>query len=151
MKKTYDISGLTPLQRKVTLEAATEPPFANEYWNNQAPGLYVDVTDGTPLFTSMEQFDSGCGWPSFSRPIESGDIVENKDLSHRMVRIEVRSKASNAHLGHLFPDGPKAAGGMRYCINSASLRFIPVDRLVVEGYAEYVPLFAQAGSRGNKR
>jgi len=143
MKKNLDISHLTPIQRKVTLEASTEPPFANEFWDNTKVGLYVDVIDGTPLFTSEDKFDSGCGWPSFSKPVVKDFIIENRDLSHGMVRTEVRSKESDAHLGHLFDDGPRKLGGLRYCINSASLRFIPFDQLENEGYGKYKNLFTK--------
>lgn len=143
MKKNIDVSQLTSIQRKVTLEAATEPPFANEFWDNKKPGLYVDVIDGTPLFLSDDKFDSGCGWPSFSKPVILDSVVENRDLSHGMVRTEVRSKESNAHLGHLFDDGPRKLGGLRYCINSASLRFIPFDQLEKEGYGKYKSLFTE--------
>ncbi len=133
-------STLTPLAWKVTQEDATEPPFRNAYWNNHEDGLYVDSTSGEPLFSSRDKFDSGTGWPSFTRPVDAGRVVEKRDFSHGMMRTEVRSKAGNAHLGHLFPDGP-APTGMRYCINSASLRFIPKGQLQAEGYAAYLPLF----------
>lgn len=131
---------LTPLQYSVTQENATEPPFRNEYWDNDRPGIYVDVTTGTPLFTSTDKFESGCGWPSFSRPISSSEVKEVEDLSHRMHRTEVRSVVGDAHLGHVFPDGPADKGGLRYCINSASLKFIPKDEMVEQGYEEYLPL-----------
>ncbi len=131
---------LTPLQYSVTQENATEPPFRNEYWDNDRPGIYVDVTTGTPLFTSTDKFESGCGWPSFTRPISSSEVKELEDLSHRMHRTEVRSVVGDAHLGHVFPDGPADKGGLRYCINSASLKFIPRDEMVERGYGEYLPL-----------
>lgn len=131
---------LTPLRYSVTQENATEPPFRNEYWDNDRPGIYVDVTTGTPLFTSTDKFESGCGWPSFSRPISSSEVKEVEDLSHRMHRTEVRSVVGDAHLGHVFPDGPADKGGLRYCINSASLKFIPKDEMVEQGYEEYLPL-----------
>ena len=132
---------LTPLQYEVTQKSATEPPFKNEYWNEKREGIYVDITTGEPLFSSLDKFDSGCGWPSFTKPIEKGLINEKLDKSHNMIRTEVRSKTGDAHLGHLFPDGPKDKGGMRYCINSASLRFIPKESLIKEGYGKYLSLF----------
>lgn len=141
MKKNYDISHLTPLQRKVTLESATERPFENEYWDHTEKGLYVDIIDGTPLFTSIDKFQSNCGWPSFSKPIDKKLINEKLDFTHGMIRTEVRSLDTDAHLGHLFNDGPVNMGGMRYCINSASLRFIPYNKLEEEGYGEYIKLF----------
>lgn len=131
---------LTPLQWEVTQNAATEPPFSNEYDREFRPGIYVDITDGTPLFVSSSKYDSGCGWPAFSRPIDDAAIARRTDTSYGRVRTEVLSAASGAHLGHVFPDGPEATGGLRYCINSASLRFIPLDRMAAEGYADYMPL-----------
>jgi methionine-R-sulfoxide reductase len=131
---------LTPEQFAVTCNAATEPPFRNAYWNNHAPGIYVDIIDGEPLFASSHKFDSGSGWPSFFQPLNKGAITEKEDRSHNMIRIEVVSTKSGAHLGHLFPDGPKPSG-MRYCINSASLRFIPSTDLEKEGYGKFRPLF----------
>ena len=139
LKKT-----LTPLQYEVTQCSATEPPFRNEFWNNKEPGLYVDVVTGEPLFSSTDKFDSGTGWPSFTRPVEKENVVEHEDRSHGMRRIEVKSKTGESHLGHVFPDGP-GPEGLRYCINSASLRFIPVDRLAAEGYGAYLPLFRPSG------
>ncbi|MBW5446228.1 peptide-methionine (S)-S-oxide reductase MsrA [Cohnella sp. CFH 77786] len=136
-------SKLTPMQFEVTQNNATEPPFRNEYWNNHEEGLYVDIVSGEPLFTSLDKFDSGCGWPSFTKPIHAGTIEEKEDYSHGMIRTEVRSRASDSHLGHVFPDGPREAGGLRYCINSAALRFIPVDRLEEEGYGRYRSLFGK--------
>ena len=130
---------LTPEQYAVTQENATEPPFRNEYFDNHRKGIYVDVTTGEPLFLSTDKFDSGCGWPSFSRPINDSVIVEKSDTSHGMIRTEVRSRAGDAHLGHVFPDGPKDRGGLRYCINSASLRFIPLAEMESEGYGQYIP------------
>ena len=131
---------LSQEQYAVTQKNATEPAFRNEYWNEHRPGIYVDITTGEPLFVSTDKFDSGCGWPSFSKPIQKGLIEEKKDTSYGMVRTEVRSKTGNAHLGHVFNDGPQDKGGLRYCINSASLRFIPKDKMKAEGYGEYIPL-----------
>ncbi len=132
---------LTAEQFSVVCNAATEPPFHNAYWNNHAAGIYVDVASGEPLFSSTDKFDSGTGWPSFTKPLDSENIIEKKDREFGMVRTEVRSKHGDSHLGHVFDDGPKDKGGMRFCINSASLRFIPVDKLQVEGYERFLPLF----------
>jgi len=132
---------LTPLQYEVTQNNGTEPPFRNEFWDHNEEGLYVDIVSGEPLFTSMDKFDSNCGWPSFTKPLRSGSVVERTDLSHGMVRTEVRSREADSHLGHVFDDGPRDRGGLRYCINSAALRFIPKDDLEKEGYAEYRKLF----------
>lgn len=131
---------LTAEQYAVTQKAATEPAFKNEYWNEHREGIYVDITTGEPLFTSTDKFDSGCGWPSFSKPIDKKVVKENVDNSHGMVRTEVRSLSGNAHLGHVFNDGPVDKGGLRYCINSASLRFIPKEKMQEEGYGEYISL-----------
>ena len=125
----------------MTQQDGTERAFTGAYWNNKEPGLYVDVVSGEPLFASVDKFDSGTGWPSFTRPVDKANVVEKSDVSHGMRRVEVRSAHGDSHLGHVFPDGPRDAGGMRYCINSASLRFIPVDSLEAEGYGEYVSLF----------
>lgn len=132
---------LTPLQYKVTQEDATEPPFQNEYWDNKREGLYVDVVSGEPLFSSTHKFDSGTGWPSFTRPIDAATIAEKSDTKLFRQRTEVRSKKADSHLGHVFNDGPADKGGLRYCINSASLRFIPKEDLEKEGYGEYLKLF----------
>ncbi|HEU4729549.1 MAG TPA: peptide-methionine (R)-S-oxide reductase MsrB, partial [Kofleriaceae bacterium] len=132
---------LTHVQYRVTQQNDTEPPFHNAYFDNHAAGLYVDITTGQPLFTSNEKFDSGTGWPSFYQPISPDAIVEKHDRSHGMDRVEVRSKIGDAHLGHLFDDGPRPTG-LRYCINSASLRFIPVDQLEAQGYGAYRSRFA---------
>lgn len=134
---------LTPLQYEVTQNNKTEPPFQNEYNNNFKEGIYVDVTTGEPLFLSTHKFESGCGWPSFSRPIKEELINEISDLSHGMRRVEVRSQNSDAHLGHVFPDGPRELGGLRYCINSASLLFIEKSDMEEKGYGEFIPLLNQ--------
>lgn len=131
---------LSSEQYRVTQMCGTEPPFQNEYWDNHREGLYVDVVSGEPLFTSMDKFDSGSGWPSFTKPIEKTHVAEKIDGTHGMERIEVRSNKSDSHLGHVFDDGP-GPNHQRYCINSAALRFIPVEKLTQEGYGEYLPLF----------
>lgn len=140
-KNDATISELDELQYHVTQQSGTEPPFNNAYWDNKEPGIYVDVVSGEPLFTSLDKYDSMSGWPSFTRPLDANNITEHSDDTLGMVRTEVRSKYGDSHLGHVFPDGPEEHGGLRYCINSASLRFIPQDQLASEGYADYLPLF----------
>ncbi|HOG18113.1 MAG TPA: peptide-methionine (R)-S-oxide reductase MsrB [Syntrophales bacterium] len=131
---------LTALQYEVTQKNGTERPFQNEYWDNKKPGIYVDVVSGEPLFSSLDKFDSGTGWPSFTKPLEPGNIVEREDRGFFMVRTEVRSRHGDSHLGHVFPDGPKPTG-LRYCMNSAAMRFIPSEDLAKEGYGQYLKLF----------
>ncbi len=133
-------SELTDMQREVTQNSATEPPFKNEYWDHKEEGIYVDLVSGEPLFSSNDKFDAGCGWPSFTDPIEKQEVVEKEDLSHGRVRTEVRSKTADSHLGHVFPDGP-GESGLRYCINSAAISFVPKDKMKQEGYEEFLPLF----------
>ena len=135
------IAALTPMQYHVTQQNGTEPPFDNQYNANHRQGIYVDIVSGEPLFTSLDKFDSGCGWPSFSKPINQQQIIEKEDNSHGMNRIEVRSSEADSHLGHVFTDGPAALGGLRYCINSAALKFIPKEELETQGYGEYLRLF----------
>ena len=135
---------LTSMQYAVTQNSATEPPFRNEFWDNHKPGIYVDIVSGKPLFSSLDKFDSGCGWPSFSRPLATNEVVERADLSHGMTRTEVRSSTADSHLGHVFDDGPGPTK-LRYCINSASLRFIPVENMEKEGYGKYLEPFVKAG------
>lgn len=132
---------LTPVQFEVTQGNSTEKPFSNDYWNSREQGIYVDINSGEPLFTSLDKFDSGCGWPSFTKPMIPEHIKENKDLTHGMMRTEVRSNYGDSHLGHLFHDGPPEKGGLRYCINSALLRFIPINKLKEEGYGDNLELF----------
>ena len=151
MAKDYNknpsaVGALSPEQYHVTQKNGTERAFTGEYWDNHEPGIYVDVVSGEPLFASVDKFDSGTGWPSFTRPIQASDgfnnVVEKRDFSHLMIRTEVRSAHGDSHLGHVFNDGPRSEGGLRYCINSASLRFIHLDDLEAEGYGEYKKLFS---------
>lgn len=135
-------SELSEMQYNVTQKDATEPPFKNEYWDHDEEGIYVDLISGEPLFSSNDKFDAGCGWPSFTDPIKEEEIIEKKDTSRGMSRIEVRSKKADSHLGHVFNDGP-GESGLRYCINSASIRFVPKDKMVEEGYEEFLPLFKE--------
>ena len=153
MKPTYHknpeaVGALSPEQYHVTQKNGTERPFTGEYWDNHEPGIYVDVVSGEPLFASVDKFESGSGWPSFTKPIESENgpnVVEKRDFSHLMIRKEVRSAHGDSHLGHVFSDGPRSEGGLRYCINSASLRFIHLDDLESEGYGEFKTLFSKEG------
>jgi len=139
-KNPEAIARLDAEQYRVTQENGTERPGTGEYLHNDEPGLYVDIVSGEPLFTSRDKFDSGCGWPSFTKPVSDEFINERRDTSHGMIRTEVRSTHGDSHLGHVFPDGPQDRGGLRYCINSASLRFVPLEQMEAEGYGEYIPL-----------
>lgn len=132
---------LTPIQKHVTKENGTEPAFQNEYWDNAEEGIYVDIISGKPLFSSIDQYDADCGWPSFTKTIKDEEVLEKEDTTHGMRRVEVRSKTADSHLGHVFPDGPKETGGDRYCINSAALKFIKKSELEKEGYGEYLKTF----------
>jgi peptide-methionine (R)-S-oxide reductase len=142
-KSPAAIDALSPEQYHVTQENGTELPFTGKYCNNHEPGIYVDIVSGEPLFASVDKFDSGSGWPSFTRPIDADSLIEKRDRSHFMDRVEVRSVHGDSHLGHVFPDGPAEAGGLRYCINSASLRFIHRDDLEAQGYGQYLRLFTK--------
>jgi peptide-methionine (R)-S-oxide reductase len=146
-RTTEALAKLTDEQRRVTQDGDTERPFANAYWDSHARGLYVDIVSGEPLFLSSDKFDSGCGWPSFSRPVKNSSLAERTDTSLGMRRTEVRSAGADSHLGHVFEDGPEELGGLRYCINSASLRFIPLADLEKEGYGEYAAQIAAATPR----
>ncbi|MGH3206662.1 MAG: peptide-methionine (R)-S-oxide reductase MsrB [Trebonia sp.] len=142
------VARLTPEQYRVTQKSGTEPPFRNDYWDNKEPGLYVDVVSGEPLFTSASKFDSHTGWPSFTALVEPGNVVRRRDFKMLFPRTEVRSAHGGSHLGHVFHDGPREAGGLRYCVNSAALRFVPVDDLEREGYGAYRKLFEPADDSG---
>lgn len=137
------VARLTPLQRHVTQEDATEPAFRNQYWNTHEPGIYVDVVSGQPLFASTDKYDSRSGWPSFTKPIDATAVETRTDRSLGIPRVEVRSTGADSHLGHVFDDGPADAGGLRYCMNSAALRFVPFDELDEQGYGEYRRLFTE--------
>lgn len=142
MNKDEKLKQLTDMQYYVTQKKGTEPPYQNEFDQHFEEGLYVDIVSGKPLFSSKDKFDAGCGWPSFAKPVETEEVTEHFDTSHGMRRVEVRSKTADSHLGHVFPDGPHELGGLRYCINSAALRFIPKGKLEEEGYDDYLKLFA---------
>jgi peptide-methionine (R)-S-oxide reductase len=142
-KNPTAVGALSPEQYHVTQESGTERAFTGEYWDNHEPGLYVDVVSGEPLFASVDKFESGSGWPSFTKPVDADNVVDKRDFSHLMLRTEVRSKHGDSHLGHVFKDGPREAGGLRYCINSASLKFIHLDDLEAQGYGEYKTLFKE--------
>lgn len=142
---------LDPLQYQVTQHEGTERPFANKYWDNKEEGLYVDIVSGEPLFTSLDKYDSGTGWPSFTKPVDKNNVITKTDNSLFMARTEARSKHGDSHLGHIFTDGPKDQGGLRYCMNSASLRFIPVSKLKDEGYGEFEKLFAGKSHKTEKK
>lgn len=137
-----NIEKLTPLQKQVTQNSGTERPFTSEFHDSKKEGIYVDIVSGKALFSSLDKFDSGCGWPSFTKPIEEKEVLEKKDLTHGMIRTEVRSATADSHLGHVFDDGPRDKGGLRYCINGASLKFIPKEDLEKAGFGKYAALFA---------
>jgi peptide-methionine (R)-S-oxide reductase len=143
-KTSEALSRLTDRQFAVTQDDATEPPFRNEYWDNHEDGIYVDVVSGQPLFSSTDKFESGSGWPSFTKPIDDAAVVNKTDRSLWMTRTEVRSAGADSHLGHLFDDGPRDRGGLRYCMNSAAMRFVPIAELEAQGYGAYLPLFRES-------
>jgi peptide-methionine (R)-S-oxide reductase len=149
-KTTEAVDKLTKEQYRVTQEDATEPAFRNQYWDNHEQGLYVDVVSGEPLFASIDKFESASGWPSFTVPVDPANIVEKTDRAWGMKRTEVRSKHGDSHLGHLFDDGPASQGGLRYCINSAAMRFVPVAELVAAGYGEFTKLFTTDAQKAEK-
>jgi peptide-methionine (R)-S-oxide reductase len=146
-KNPTAVDALSPEQYHVTQESGTERAFTGEYWDNHEPGIYVDVVSGEPLFASVDKFESGSGWPSFTKPVDADNVVDKRDFSHLMLRTEVRSTHGDSHLGHVFKDGPREDGGLRYCINSASLKFIHLDDLEAEGYGEYKTLFTSSGGQ----
>jgi peptide-methionine (R)-S-oxide reductase len=150
-QRAASIAKLTPEQYRVTQQNGTEAPFSGEYVNNKAAGIYVDVVSGEPLFASTDKFDSGSGWPSFTRPIENEHVVEHFDDSHGMRRTEVRSSRGDCHLGHVFPDGPRESTGLRYCINSAALRFVPAEAMEAEGYGHLLHLVQADSDSGSER
>lgn len=146
-KNPAAVDALSPEQYHVTQRNGTERPFTGEYWDNHEPGIYVDVVSGEPLFASVDKFESGSGWPSFTKPLDATNVKEKRDFSHLMLRTEVRSAHGDSHLGHVFTDGPRAQGGLRYCINSAALRFVHLDELEAQGYGEYKTLFTKEEAR----
>lgn len=146
-KNPAAVNALSPEQYHVTQENGTERPFTGEYWDNHEPGIYVDVVSGEPLFASVDKFESGSGWPSFTKPIDAANVLEKRDFSHLMIRTEVRSSHGDSHLGHVFKDGPHEAGGLRYCINSAALRFVHLDDLEAQGYGQYRGLFTESARK----
>ena len=150
-KDPETIATLNREQFAVTQEAATEPAFRNEFWDKKDAGIYVDIVSGEPLFASAQKFDSGCGWPSFTVPLEPANVIEHTDRSHGMLRTEVRSAHGDSHLGHVFDDGPPEAGGLRYCINSAALRFIPYEELDAAGYGQYKAIVEEHTNEGGAR
>lgn len=150
-KKTARLKELTPMQYAVTQKEATEPPFQNAYWDHKDAGIYVDIVSGEALFSSLDKYDSGCGWPSFTRPISEAVLTTRRDHKLAAERVEVRSKDADSHLGHVFPDGPKDRGGLRYCINSAALRFVPVTAMAKEGYGDFLILFKKRNNANGVR